>query len=87
MRAMPVIASRCQEIGRDPATLRVSVHVWGRPDVPAGAARRERLRAYRDAGVARVMLQGFGAVSDPGLLERIADDCAALGLLEATTPV
>lgn len=80
-RAMPVIASRCTEIERDPASLRVSVHVWGRPDAPAGAARRERLRAFRDVGVARVMLQGFGAVSDPGLLERIANDCAAVGLL------
>lgn len=82
-RAMPLIAERCTEIGRDPATLRVSVHIWGRPDAPAGAARRDRLRAYRDIGVARVMLQGFGAVSDPALLERIADDCAAVGLLGA----
>jgi alkanesulfonate monooxygenase SsuD/methylene tetrahydromethanopterin reductase-like flavin-dependent oxidoreductase (luciferase family) len=81
-RALPVIAARCAEIGRDPSTLRVSVHVWGRPDAPAGAARRERLRAYRDIGVARVMLQGFGAVSDSGLIERIAEDCAAVGLLE-----
>jgi alkanesulfonate monooxygenase SsuD/methylene tetrahydromethanopterin reductase-like flavin-dependent oxidoreductase (luciferase family) len=79
--ALPVIRSRCEEIGRDPASLRVSVHIWGRPDAVAGAARRERLREYRDLGVARVMLQGFGAVSDPGLLERIADDCAAVGLL------
>jgi hypothetical protein len=78
-----VIASRCEEIGRDPATLRVSVHVWGRPDAPAGADRRERLRQFRDAGVARVMLQGFAAASDPGHLERVADDCAAVGLLEA----
>jgi alkanesulfonate monooxygenase SsuD/methylene tetrahydromethanopterin reductase-like flavin-dependent oxidoreductase (luciferase family) len=84
--AMPVIAARCEEIGRDPATLRVSVHVWGRPDAPAGEARRERLRAYRDIGVARVMLQGFGAVSDPGLLERIATDCAAAGLLGRDAP-
>ncbi len=83
-RALPVIAQRCAGIGRDPTTLRVSVHVWGRPDAAPGAARRERLRAFRDLGLARVMLQGFGAVSDPGLLERIADDCAAVGLLEAT---
>jgi len=82
-QAMPVIAARCTEIGRDPSTLRVSVHVWGRPDAPAGAPRRERLRAFRDVGVTRVMLQGFGAVSDPGLLERVADDCAAVGLLGA----
>jgi hypothetical protein len=33
------------------------------------------------------MLQGFGAVSDPGLLERIAEDCAAVGLLETPTSV
>ena len=79
--ALPVIRSRCEEVGRDPASLRVSVHIWGQPDAAAGAARRERLREYRDLGVARVMLQGFGAVSDPGLLERIADDCAAIGLM------
>jgi alkanesulfonate monooxygenase SsuD/methylene tetrahydromethanopterin reductase-like flavin-dependent oxidoreductase (luciferase family) len=81
--ALPVIRSRCEEIGRDPATLRVSVHIWGSADAPAGAARRARLRDYRDAGVDRVMVQGFGAVSDPGLLERVAEDCAAIGLLEA----
>lgn len=83
-RAIPVIALRCEEVGRDPATLRLSVHVWGRPDAQGGAARRERLRQFRDVGVSRVMLQGFAAATDPGHLERIADDCAALGLLEAT---
>jgi hypothetical protein len=30
------------------------------------------------------MLQGFGAVSDAGLLDRIADDCSAVGLLGAS---
>jgi alkanesulfonate monooxygenase SsuD/methylene tetrahydromethanopterin reductase-like flavin-dependent oxidoreductase (luciferase family) len=80
--ALPVIRSRCEEVGRDPATLRVSVHIWGAPDAPAGVARRDRLREYRDQGVARVMLQGFRAVSDPGWLVAIADDCAAVGLLE-----
>jgi len=79
--ALPVIASRCEEIGRDPATLRVSVHIWGRPDAPAGPERRERLRQFRDAGASRVMVQGFAAVSDPGHLERVAEDCAAVGLL------
>ena len=84
--ALPVIASRCTEIGRDPATLGVSVHVWGVPDAPPGVPRRDRLRAYRDLGLVRVILQGFGAVSDPDVLERIADDCAAVGLLEASSP-
>ena len=27
--ALPVIRARCEEIGRDPATLPVSVHLWG----------------------------------------------------------
>jgi alkanesulfonate monooxygenase SsuD/methylene tetrahydromethanopterin reductase-like flavin-dependent oxidoreductase (luciferase family) len=80
--ALPVIASRCEEIGRDPSTLRVSVHIWGEPDAPAGAPRRERLREFRDVGVARVMLQGFRAVSDPDWLDAIAEDCAAVGLLD-----
>ena len=79
--ALPVIATRCGEIGRDPATLAVSVHVWGAPDAPAGAARRDRLRAYRDVGLSRVILQGFGAARDEALLPAIADDCAAVGLL------
>jgi alkanesulfonate monooxygenase SsuD/methylene tetrahydromethanopterin reductase-like flavin-dependent oxidoreductase (luciferase family) len=79
--ALPVIAARCEEVGRAPDSLRVSVHVWGIPDAPPGAARRDRLRAYRDLGLARVILQGFAAVADPNHLDRVADDCAAVGLL------
>ena len=67
---------------RGSSSLRVSVHIWGRPDAPAGSARRDRLRAYRDLGVSRVILQGFQAVADPGHLERVADDCAAVGALD-----
>ena len=80
-QALPVIAERCREVDRDPATLRVSVHVWGRPDAAPGSARRDRLREFRDVGVTRVILQGFAAVRDGGHLQRVADDCAAVGLL------
>ena len=79
--ALPVIAERCHEIGRDPDTLRVAVHVWGRPDAAPGAARRARLREYADLGLSRTILQGFGATTDSNLLESIAEDCAAAGLL------
>lgn len=79
--ALPVIRSRCEEIGRDPATLAVSVHVWGEADSAPGPARRQRLRDYADLGIARVILQGFGAVADPAVLDAIADDCTAAGLL------
>ena len=37
--ALPVIAARCEEIGRDPATLPVSVHVWSET-LRRGGARR-----------------------------------------------
>jgi alkanesulfonate monooxygenase SsuD/methylene tetrahydromethanopterin reductase-like flavin-dependent oxidoreductase (luciferase family) len=80
-RALPVIAERCTDAGRDPASLRVSVHVWGRPDAAPGAARRQRLRDYEGLGLSRTILQGFGAVSDDRLLDGIADDASAVGLL------
>jgi F420-dependent oxidoreductase-like protein len=82
-RALPVIRERCAEIGRDPATLRVSVHVWGPAHAPAGAERRERLAAYAELGVSRAILQGFPAVGDDRILDAIAADCAAAGLLGA----
>ncbi len=81
-RALPVIRERCVEIGRDPATLRVSVHIWGAADAPPGRPRRDRLRAYKSLGLARVIVQGFAAVTDPAVLAAAADDCAAVGLLE-----
>lgn len=84
--ALPVIRSRCEEIGRDPDTLAVSVHVWGAPDAPAGQPRRDLLRAYADLGLQRTILQGFGAVRDTHLLETIAEDCDAVGMLEVGTP-
>jgi alkanesulfonate monooxygenase SsuD/methylene tetrahydromethanopterin reductase-like flavin-dependent oxidoreductase (luciferase family) len=80
--ALPVIAARCREIGRDPASLRVAVHVWGEAgDVAPGAPRQRRLREYADLGLSRVIVQGFAAVSDPVTLESLAEDCAAAGLL------
>jgi F420-dependent oxidoreductase-like protein len=82
-RALPVIRERCAEIGRDPASLRVSIHVWGAADAAPGGPRRERLRAYADLGLSRAILQGFGAVRDPALLAAVADDCAAAGFLES----
>ena len=46
------IRSRCEEIGRDPDTLRVAVHVWGEAgDVAPGAQRQQRLKEYADLGL------------------------------------
>jgi F420-dependent oxidoreductase-like protein len=81
--ALPVIRQRCEEVGRDPATLRVSVHVWGRPATPFGPPLRARLREYADLGLSRTVLQGFGAVHDRHLLQAMAEDCDAVGMLHA----
>jgi alkanesulfonate monooxygenase SsuD/methylene tetrahydromethanopterin reductase-like flavin-dependent oxidoreductase (luciferase family) len=84
--AIPVIASRCVEIGRDPATLRLSVHVWGdaAADKP-GAERREALRDYASLGLSRVIVQGYAAVRDEHALDGVVEDCLATGFLDEVT--
>lgn len=78
-QARPVIDSRCEEVGRSPSTLRLSVNI-GRPaSEPEGHPRIDLLRAYADAGVDRVMTLVRACASDEGALERFADDCAAAG--------
>lgn len=74
--ALPVIRSRCEEIGRDPASLALSVHVWwGTPEWrDAGEARQQLLRDYAELGVSRVMgLLQASAESDEAL-EALAED-------------
>jgi F420-dependent oxidoreductase-like protein len=73
--ALPVIRARCDEIGRDPDTLSISVHVWwGTPAwKSAGSPRRDLLRSYAELGVSRVI----------GLLQASADADAALDQLAA----
>lgn len=80
--ALPIIRQRCEEVGRDPSSLRVSVHVWLDPPAAPGAERRELLLAYADLGLARAIVQGFPAVKDPVYLERLLVDCDEAGLLE-----
>ena len=52
--ALPVIRSRCEEIGRDPATPPVSVHVWGedisRRAAPRGSTGWPRTASSASAG-------------------------------------
>jgi F420-dependent oxidoreductase-like protein len=78
--ALPVIRSRCEEIGRDPATLAVSVHIWSDTFGITGASRVDLLTAYRELGVNRVMgIDRATAVSDEAL-EVVAEDARAAGV-------
>jgi alkanesulfonate monooxygenase SsuD/methylene tetrahydromethanopterin reductase-like flavin-dependent oxidoreductase (luciferase family) len=76
--ALPVIRSRCEEIGRDPATLRISVHLWW-GDLETTDDRVGFLSAYREAGVDRVMGLFRETATDPGSLEAIRRDAVAAG--------
>ena len=79
--ALPTIRSRCEEIGRDPDDLRVSVHVFWEDDAwrRSGAGREELLRDYADAGVDRVigLLQESAGSDEP--LAELASDARAAG--------
>ncbi len=78
--ALPVIASRCEEIGRDPASLAVSVHVFWEDAREPGAPRVELLGRYRELGITRAMtlLQASAARDEP-ILE-LVEDARAAGL-------
>ncbi len=77
--ALPVIRSRCEETGRDPATLPVSVHLWGESIGAGGPSRVDRLAAYRELGVRRVMgLVRESARSDEAL-ESLVEDAREAG--------
>ena len=72
--AIPLIRARCEEIGRDPATLPVSVHIWHEQLGPAGPARVGQLAAYRELGIRRIQtLVRASATSDDALAAFAAD--------------
>jgi F420-dependent oxidoreductase-like protein len=69
--AMAVIADRCREIDREPASLAVSVHIWWESLDAADPV--ALLRAYREAGVARVMALVRASTTDEEALRRFRD--------------
>jgi F420-dependent oxidoreductase-like protein len=80
VEALPVIRSRCEEIDRDPATLPVSVHLWGESIAAGGAARIDLLAAYREAGVSRVMGLLRASARTDEALELLVEDARAAGV-------
>ena len=78
--ALPVIAGRCEEIDRDPASLAVSVHVWKERFGIGGAARTDLLGAYRAAGISRVMGLDHATTTTDDALESLAEDARAAGV-------
>ena len=79
-QALPVVASRCEEIGRDPASLTVSGNIFWDNFAPTGAQRVDLLGSYAELGFSRVMgLLQASAESDDAL-EILAQDCREAGV-------
>ncbi len=78
--ALPVIRARCEEIDRDPATLAVSVHLWGEQLSRTGASRVELLSGYRELGVSRVMGLDRAIARTDEALDSLAEDARAAGV-------
>jgi len=80
--ALPVIRSRCEEIDRDPDSLRISLHAWWGDDDwrVAGDRRIAFLGQLADLGVDRVMglLQTSADSDEP--MEALAEDARAAGI-------
>lgn len=78
--SLPVIRSRCEEVGRDPSTLRISVNIGRDWLMPEGQARIDLLAGYRELGVHRVMGLLPASVDGDEGIEHLADDARAAGL-------
>jgi len=79
-QALPTIRARCEEIGRDPDTLKLSVHVWWESlDEPTGQARVDMVAAYRELGVSRLIGMLRGSAQSNEALAAWAADCRTGG--------
>jgi F420-dependent oxidoreductase-like protein len=81
--ALPVIRSRCDEIGRDPASLRVSVHISRHNKVAPGTERIDRLASYRELGVSRTIEFLPASAREDDALAAYADDMVQAGCDQA----
>lgn len=77
--ALPTVRARCEEIGRDPDSLRVSAHVFWRGSAQEGRPRIELLSAYRELGISRLMTPIRAATESEDALVSFADDCREAG--------
>jgi F420-dependent oxidoreductase-like protein len=80
--ALPTIRARCEEIGREPDSLAVSVHIWwGTPEWREAGPERQRLLAdYAGLGVSRVIGLLQASADSDDALQSLAADAHAAGL-------
>jgi alkanesulfonate monooxygenase SsuD/methylene tetrahydromethanopterin reductase-like flavin-dependent oxidoreductase (luciferase family) len=78
--ALPVIASRCAEVDRDPASLSVSIHAWWESLTQPGQARVDLLGAYRELGLSRLIALIRDSADSDEALAAWAEDARAAGI-------
>jgi len=78
--ALPVVRSRCEEIGRDPASLALSVNIWSQHFGDSRQSRVDVLGAYPELGIRRVMAFFRETATNDDFLAEFAEDCRAAGL-------
>jgi alkanesulfonate monooxygenase SsuD/methylene tetrahydromethanopterin reductase-like flavin-dependent oxidoreductase (luciferase family) len=78
--SLPLIRARCEEIGRDPATLRLSVYASDDEMRDPGQARVDLIGRYAHVGLARLV--AFPARWSPTeeTQSLFAEDCLAAGI-------
>jgi alkanesulfonate monooxygenase SsuD/methylene tetrahydromethanopterin reductase-like flavin-dependent oxidoreductase (luciferase family) len=82
---LPIIRQRCEEIGRDPASLPVSAEIWW--DGKTGRERVERLQQLIELGLMRIHSHLLEAADSDEPLISFAEDCRAAGAeLEEAVP-
>ena len=67
-------------IGRDPASLRVSAHVWTEHMTGAGQRRVDQLAAFAETGISRIMTILRESARSDETLESFAADVRSAGL-------
>ena len=82
---LPVVRARCEEAGRDPATLKVSLYTRDEDVRRPGQARVDLLGAFQDLGLSRSVCFPNRWDPEPEALDSFAEDCRAAGV-EMTEP-
>jgi len=77
---LPTIRQRCEEIGRDPATLSVSIHMWAEHISRPGQQRVDRLGGYQELGLSRAIGLVKSTTTDDEALPAFVEDARAAGL-------
>lgn len=77
---IPVIRQRCEEVGRDPASLPVSMYMRDQDVAEPGPARADLLAELSELGLSRVMAFPNRYGLGPEVQDRFADDVRAAGL-------